>query len=555
MLRVLHIENIAVVEKADITFGPGLNVLTGETGAGKSIVIDAIGAVLGGRVSKDLIRTGAAGASVTAVFSDVNVSDWCEETGVDVDDELFIMRKISADGKSTCRVCGVPVSAGQLRTLGDRLLDIHGQHDGQLLMTEANHLKYLDSFGGYPDVRAQYASAYGVWKDAAERRAALLEMESEKERRTDILKYEISELESASLRAGEALELTSRRDLLKNAGKISDAVNTAFEALYGGLGEGAVDLIAQAEAGVTEAMTYAAEMTDLGSRITDLRYAAEDIAEGLRDVRERLEFSPEAFDQLEERLSLLHRLFRKYGGEEEALNYLERAKEELDDITFAAQKLEKLDRELEEHAKALRSAGKALTRARKAAGEGLRTRIVAELAGLSMPGIQFAVAFTSKKEYDATGGDEVQFLMSANTGEKLGRISKVASGGELARIMLAMKNVLAASEDIGTMVFDEVDTGVSGIAAQRVGEKLADLGRIRQVLCVTHLSQIAALADIHFVIEKDVRDGRTFTEITELDRAGRQRELARLIGGEHVTELTLRSAGELLDSAAGYKCK
>lgn len=555
MLSLLHIENIAVVEKADIEFAKGLNVLTGETGAGKSIVIDALGAVLGGRVTRDLVRTGADKASVTAVFSDADVKAWCEENGIEEEEELILMRKINAEGKGTCRVNGSPVLASQLRTLGETLLNIHGQNDGQRLLSENNHLSYLDSFGGHSEILEKYANTYGAYIEAKKERDRLIMDEGEKARRIDVLEFQINELEQANISVGEAEELTERRNLLKNAGKLSEAVNTAYTALYGGDSEpGAIDLIGQAENSISYALGYSNEFEDLAESTESLKYSVEDIAEQLRDIKESLEFSPEELDSIEERLSLLNRLMRKYGGDEEVLiNLLQSYRDDLEDITYSSEKAEKLDRVLKERLREVIDAGTKLTSARKKAADSLGKRIISELEQLSMKGIRFAVDISQKEDFEKTGFDQVRFLMSANAGEKLGRISKIASGGELARIMLAMKNVLAESEQIATMVFDEIDTGVSGIAAQRVGEKLADLAKIRQVLCVTHLPQIAAMADTHFSIKKSISGGRTFTDIKPLDRKGREMEIARLTGGEHVSDLTLKSAGELLDSAAEYK--
>lgn len=557
MLSLLHIENIAVIEKADIEFGPGLNVLTGETGAGKSIVIDSLGAVLGGRATRELVRTGAETASVTAVFPDTGaeISEWCEQSGIECEEELILMRKINADGKTSCRVNGTPVSASQLRNLGEKLLNIHGQHDGQRLLAEHNHLEYLDSFGAHSKELGMYTECHSRYTAAKAERDSLLLDEGEKARRIDILEFQIDELEQANLKPGEADSLKSRSDFLKNAGKLSEAVNIAFQAIHGGdEGQGAIDLIGEAEQNISYALNFSAEFKDLAECTETLKYSAEDIAEQLMDIKDRLEFSPEEQDKIEERLALLTRILRKYGGDEEAiLAMLERLKNELSDIKYSAEKVVKLEKILDERHAKLLTAGKALSDARAKVAKKLEKRIISELEHLSMRGIVFTVEISPRESFDSRGFDQVRFLMSANAGEKLSRISKVASGGELARIMLAMKNVLAESEKLGTMVFDEIDTGVSGIAAQRVGEKLSDLARIRQVLCVTHLPQIAALADLHFSIQKNIRNGRTYTDIKHLDRFGRAEEIARLTGGEHVTEMTLNSAGELLDSAEEYK--
>lgn len=560
MLSLLHIENIAVVERAEIPFGAGFHVLTGETGAGKSIVIDALGAVLGGRVNRELVRTGAAAASVTAVFADIACLPWFAENGIDCEDELFLQRKITAEGKSSCRVNGTPVSAGQLRALGEQILDIHGQHDGQLLLHETHHLRYLDSFGGdkIKAVHTDYKAAYDAYRKLEREFSALQMDEGEKARRLDTLRFQIEELEGANLQVGEAESLQERRRFLQNAESLSAAVNESFEALYGdsdAMTPGALDRIYDADKQINYAATLSDNFSPIAQSLTDLRYGLEDIIEQLRDVKDKLEFSPAELDELEERLALLSRLRRKYGNNEaEMLAFLEQSKTELDEITFADERAAKLEEELAIAKSALENKGRTLAKARLTIAKSMETRITAELRELNMPGVRFAVEI-SPQAPETSGMDAVRFLMSANRGEKLGKMSKVASGGELARIMLALKNVLAESESISTMVFDEVDTGVSGIAAQRVGEKMCTLAVQKQVLCVTHLPQIAALADTHYLIEKSVSGERTYTQVTPLDREGRKRELARLSGGDHITDVTLQSASEQLEAAEAFKVR
>ena len=556
MLSLLHIENVAVVERAEIRFGSGLNVLTGETGAGKSIVIDAIGAVLGGRASRDLVRTGAENALVTAVFTTVPVLSWFEENGIEQEEELFLLRKITADGKNLCRVNGVPVSVGQLRALGEMLLNIHGQHDGQLLLRGERHLAYLDSFGGLEGLLGRYQAAYGDWRGVLKEYEALQMDEGEKARRMDTLQFQVEELENAALRPGEDEELRERRTLLANAEKLSEAVGEAVWAIDGGddrSNPGALAAIGQADGQISYAATLSERFGPVAQGLTELRYGLEDVLEQLRDLQGSLEFSPQELDELELRLALLTRLKRKYGGTEtEMLDFLAKCKEEFDALTLAEGRAAKLEGELAEKRQAVDVAGEALGKARQKAAREMERRIVAELKDLSMPGVKFAVEI-SPREPDKTGMDAVEFLMSANAGEKLGKISKVASGGELARIMLALKWVLAENEPVSTMVFDEVDTGVSGVAAQRVGEKMSNLARAKQIICVTHLPQIAALADGHYLISKSVSGDRTYTQVGPLDFEGRQLELARLTGGEHVTEVTLLAAREQLEAAQRYK--
>lgn len=557
MLKLLHIENIAVIEKADIEFSAGFNVLTGETGAGKSIVIDALGAVLGGRVTRELVRYGADSALVTAVFEAENAADWCEENGIEAEDgELFLMRRITAEGKSSCRVCGVPVSVTQLKSLGERLLDIHGQNDGQRLLDEKNHRLYLDRYGAVGDEFAAYQAAYDAYTATKKEIDALSIDEGEKERRIDSLRQQIAELEEAAITPGEIEEKTARRDLLVNSEKLTEAVNDAFYALYGGdHTEGAVSLIGEAERSTQSAARYSDFLEDMSKRLTDLKYAADDISESLRDFKNSLDFSPMELDNLETRLSKLKKLSRKYGDtEQDMLDYLESARDELDGIEYSGERLIKLNAELKKRETAALEAAEKLSKKRKSAALKLGERIKTELEQLSMKGVRFEVRFEKTAQpLTASGFDEVSFLMSANAGEAPGRISHIASGGELSRIMLAMKNVIAENDDIGAMVFDEIDAGVSGIAAQRVGEKISELSRYRQVICVTHLAQIAVMADNHFVIEKNQQDGRTYTSITTLDYEGRKLELARLTGGENITELTLASAEEQLANAVRYK--
>lgn len=556
MLKTLHIENVAVIEKADVELAPGLNVLTGETGAGKTIVIDSLGAVLGGRTSKDLVRSGANSASITAVFSSENVQSWCEENGIEPEDEeIFIMRRISSDGKNTCRVNGIPVSVSQLRELGRLLLDIHGQNDGQKLLDEKFHRQYLDSFGKMEETLREYQKEYSKYTDIKKEIESLDMDEREKQIRIDTLRFQTDELRRAEIRPGEREEKTKRRDLLQNAGKLSGAVDDAFFALYGSdRADGAISLISQAKYSVFSATRYSDEFSEIEKSLTDMEYTAQDIAEQLRDIRESLDFSPEELDELESRLALLRKLSVKYGdSEEEMLQYLERCEEELDSIEYSADKIERLHKELEKQHKITLKAAEKLSSERAKAAKELEERIRSELASLSMPKVQFKVRIEKLDEVTASGMDEVRFEMSANAGEKPGRISKIASGGELSRIMLAMKNVLAENDTVETMVFDEIDTGVSGIAAQRVGEKLASLARGKQVICVTHLPQIAVMADDHYEIKKEESEGRTYTKITKLDSRGRNMEIARLTGGENITETTIIAAGEQIKAAAEYK--
>ena len=559
MIKLLHIENVAVIEEADIEFTPGLNVLTGETGAGKSIVIDSLSAVTGYRTSRDIIRTGADFASVTAVFTDSSKNSWLDDNGIKPDEsgDIFITRKISADGKTVCRINSAPVPAVLLRELGAKLLDIHGQNDGRKLLDEGSHLAYLDIFGDLEKESEEYKTAYKKLKEKKTEIDNLTMDESEKEHRIEMLKHQIDEIERAKLKPGELNELTSRRELLLNASKLTESVETAFEALYGG-GEtaGVVALISDACAGLDHAARYSESLRVLSERLNDIRYSAQDISDELRDFRAQLDFSPGELEELEERLDVLKRITRKYNSEEEALKHAELSAQELADIEDSTGKLIKLEAELERLLNEAKVLSITLMESRKKSAVKLQRRVEEELMHLSMKGVKFTVEFEKVRgEYELcdSGGDEVWFLMSANAGEAPGRINRIASGGELARIMLALKNVLSSKQDTASMVFDEIDAGVSGIAAQRVGEKLAGLAKNRQVLCVTHLPQIAVMADTHFAISKSVSGGRTFTHVEELDFEGRKKELARLSGGENITPTTLSSAAEQLAAAEKFK--
>lgn len=561
MLSVLHIENIAVIESADIAFSAGFNALTGETGAGKSIVVDAMGAVTGERASRDLIRTGSGSALVTGVFSGVGALPWFAENAREPDEngEVLLQRQIMADGKNLCRVNGLPVTVTQLRALGRQLLNIHGQHDGQQLLDESCHLGYLDRFGGTEGLLEDYRAAYGALR-ALERRMDALRMdEAEKARKVDSLQFQIGELERAELTPGEEEALMARRELLRSAADLAQAAEEAHYALSGDEEDsaGAVALLMEAEQALGRVSGVSPALDELCQRLTECRCLAQDAADSARDARGSFDFEPGELDQLEGRLDRLYRLKKKYGSsEEEMLDYLDRCRRELDEIQFAGDTLLRLEQERTKALQEAKRRAKALSEARKQAGEALQTRIQTELAQLDMPRVRFQAALSpveSDSGLDDTGMDAVRFLMSANVGEDLKPIQKIASGGELARIMLALKNVLAENDDVGTLVFDEVDTGVSGRAAQKVAEKLAQVARHKQVLCVTHLPQLAAMADVHFSVEKGEKNGRTFTAVEELDRPRRQAELARLTAGDRVTQSALDSAGELLDGGAAYR--
>lgn len=566
MLTELHIENIAVIERADIEPGPGLNVLTGETGAGKSIVIDSLEAILGARASRELVRTGAQNAAVSAVFDDERAARWLVEHDLepvgqyDPDtgegERIVIRRRISAEGKSSALVNGENVTAAELRQLGALLLDIHGQNDGRQLMDETRHRDYLDGFAGLAPQLERQGRLYEEYRQALSALRKLEMTEAERERREREYRMTADELAAANIRPGEEEHLLARRELLRNSEKLTEALDAAYEALYGGE-DSAAEQAGNASGWTERAVSLAPELDEALAEIESARASIEDAAERLRDFRESLDFSPGEYDALETRLSQLRRLEKKYGADEAGLAaLLEAAQRGLEELDGSEEKRRELEAELAKRKKAAYNSAKELSQLRRAAGEELRQRVEQGLRELSMPSVRFEteiVPLEGEPGFDATGMDEVRFLMSANAGEAPGRISKIASGGELARIMLVMKDVLSERDGTPAMVFDEIDEGVSGVAAQRVAEKLARLSKKKQVICVTHLPQIAAMADTHFRIEKTERDGRTYTKVTPLEREGRIRELARLHGGANITDTTLASAAEQLDAASEYK--
>ena len=561
MLSLLHIENIAVIQSADIQFDAGFNVLTGETGAGKSIVVDAIGAILGGRTSRDLIRTGAKAALVSAQFTQVAPLPWLGENGFDPEGgELILQRQIQQGGRNICRLNGKPISVAQMQELGRQLVNIHGQHDGQQLLDPLCHLSYLDSFGETEPLLSAFQECYSQVSRLGREISALRMDEAEKARRMDALDYQIRELERANLQPGEDQELAQRRQVLRNAGRLMDGLEEANFALFGGEDEdGALALLGKAEGALRSLGRYSESLAQLADQLAEARYGIDDLAESVAREKDQLEISPGELDQLEGRLDVIYRLRKKYGDTvEDMLAYLERCKQEREQIQYADDRIAKLEKQLKTAVEETRKRGEALSSARKEAALRMQARIQKELADLDMPKVRFQVDFAPKEgkyHMDETGMDEVQFLMSANVGEDLKPIHKIASGGELARIMLALKNVLAENEAVGTLVFDEVDTGVSGRAAQKVARKMSDVARHKQVLCVTHLPQIAAMADVHFSVEKGERSGRTYTAVEQLSRKRRMEELARLSGGEQVTEALLHSAGEMLDQAEQWKTR
>ena len=547
VLELLHIENIAVIECADISFDKGFNVLTGETGAGKSIVIDAISAILGERAYRDMIRTGANKASVRAVFTQVPEYPWFAENAVPYDPETVIFREIYLDGRNICRVNGALVSVSILRKLGLQLINIHGQHDSASLFDEGNHLQMLDAFADNGAQREAYGEKYAAMADLRQKIEKLQMDEGEKLRKMEMLRYQIGEITKADPRPGEDTQLEERRKILQNAEKLSDGLRAATSCLYGGDdSDGAAALLSEAERELSRLSRYTDAYEELHQRVTDLMYQVQDAADELRSSRDDLAYSEDELEEIEARLDVLHKLRRKYGAtNDDVLQFLEEAQKQLDEITFADAHLEKLEKQLKHAEKEAEEAALALRETRQTAAKALSERILLELSQLDMPRVQFECVFT-EQSMSTSGADAVAFYMSANAGEALKPLSKVASGGELARIMLAMKNVLAQHDQVNTLIFDEVDTGVSGKAAQKVAQKLRSVANTKQVLCVTHLPQLAALAGTHLLISKQEREGRTYTTVTPLDLEGRKQEIARIIGGENITQTTLKSAEEML---------
>lgn len=550
MLTSLKIENVAIIESAAIEFGCGLNVLTGETGAGKSIVIDSINAILGERTSRDIIRTGAQSAKVYAVFEDVNenVRKFLDENGIDCEDGVLIInRTLSREGKNVCRLNGAPVTVSMLREIGSELIDIHGQHDNQALLSPEKHCGFVDSFAGNAEIIADYREKYGRLCEVRSKLKKLTTDESSKSQRIDFLTYQIDELEKAEITPGERDELKARKTLINNSQKVIESLNVAYEALKA---DGAgIDMITDAESEISDASAYMEALGEASEKITDIRYELEDIAETVRDAMSEVDFDQSELEEIDERLDLLYRLSKKYGNtEEEMLEYLEKAKTELDNIAFSEEKVKELQKQEKEALAEAEAAAKKLTESRKTAGEKLSEAICSELEFLDMPNVRFVVK-CDDIGLTENGKDEIEFLISANVGEEPKPLAKIASGGELSRIMLAIKNVLAEADGVDTMIFDEIDTGVSGRAAQKIAMKLRSASKGRQVICVTHLAQIAAQGDVHLYISKSVSDGKTYTNIKSLIEEDRVAEIARIMGGMEITKLQLESAREMLRNA------
>ena len=549
MLSSLQIENVAVIQKAEVHFEPGLNVLTGETGAGKSILIDSINAILGNRTSKDLVRTGAAKAVIRAAFEQVPpaVLDKLEQSGYERSEALLLSREITAEGKSSCRINGMPATAAVLRELCGGLININGQHDSVGLLNPAHHLGILDDYAQNHTVFQEYYTLYRKLVQVKRELDALITDEAEKQRKIDLLQYQVQEIEDAGLTAGEEQTLENRRKVLSNASAIRDRLAQSYALLSGSDdAAGAVDLLGEASNAVDAAAQLDPALTAAAGQLLDLYYNAKDVAADLIGRLDAYDTNDAELDEVEQRLDLLYRLKRKYGSTvEDVISFGQKAREELDNIQNSQQRHDALQAEkLRLYAKA-REKAEALTQTRLKAFEELNTRISGTLDFLNMPGVRMTLRHT-RGPLASHGQDSVEFYISTNPGEAPKPLAKIASGGELSRITLAIKNAMADKDAVPTVIYDEIDSGVSGKAAGRIGEVLRQSAQGHQILCITHTAQIAALADCHLLIQKNVSNERTYTEIHPLDENGRVEALARLISGDHVTELSRANAREML---------
>ena len=549
MLSSLQIENVAVIQKANVHFEKGLNVLTGETGAGKSILIDSINAILGNRTSKDLVRTGAAKAVIRAAFEDVPpaVLDSLEKAGYERSEALLLSREITAEGKSTCRINGMPATAAVLRELCGGLININGQHDSVGLLNPARHEGILDA---YAQNSAEYQAYYAIYRELVSVKKALDAMitdESEKQRRIDLLSYQVQEIDDAGLTAGEEQTLESRRKVLANASTIRDRIAQCYALLSGGdEAPGAVDLLGEASNTVDAAAQLDGELSAGAGQLLDLYYAAKDVAADLIGRLDAYDTNDAELDEIEQRIDLIYKLRRKYGDTvEDILAFGERARKELEMIQSSQERVEHLQKEQRRLYTLAREKAEALTQTRLKAFDELNKRISGTLDFLNMPGVRMTLRH-SRGPLASHGQDSIEFYISTNPGEAPKPLAKIASGGELSRITLAIKNAMADKDAVPTVIYDEIDSGVSGKAASRIGEVLRQSAEGHQILCITHTAQIAALADCHLLIQKNITNERTYTEIHPLDENGRVEALARLISGDHVTELSLANAREML---------
>ena len=551
MLSNIYIENVAVIEKASIDFDGAFNILTGETGAGKSIIIDSINAIMGQRMSRDLIRSGASSAFVCATFSDVSAAA-CEvlrECGYEDEDEVFILqRQMTSAGKNICKINGRPAPLSVLKKVSPYLINIYGQHEGYDFMTADSHIKYIDALGDYSELLQSYKNQFSVYSGLRKKLIDLKDNIQDRVRKIDLLKYQINEIEDAQLQPGELEEIEARRILLNNSEKIKTGIAFAYESLVGDEEEGALSILDNVCDTLSDIAEMYPELSDVTARIQSAYEELNDCHYEIRDLMDEVDFDPREIDEVEERYNTIKDLSRKYGDTiEEILEFCEKSQDELDSlIQFDANK-EKLENDYKTAKRQLIAYASKLTAARTASAKSFSESVMQEMRYLDMPNVVM-VPHIEKCEFTELGCDHLELLISANPGEEPKPLSKIASGGELSRIMLAIKTIIAEKDEIATLIFDEIDTGISGSAASKVGRKLQQLSSSHQVLCITHQAQIAALADIHLFISKAVTDGRTFTSVRRLDFEERKHELSRIIDGNNPSELSLQHAEEMLNS-------
>lgn len=555
MLEHLHIKNVALIKESEISFGEGLNILTGETGAGKSMVIDSLQFALGGRVGKDFLRHGEKQASVEALFAMQSeaLQEKLEENGIqpEEDGSVLITRTLSEAGKSVCRVNGSTVTVGMLREIAEDLIDIYGQHEHQSLLNPSKHIRLLDRFcgAGFGDAMEEYKKSYHALKELEKQLQSLMGDESQREQRMDILQFQKEELEAGGLRLGEEEDLLEQKKRLSSMEKLMRLTRESLALLYDGenMMPSACDQLGDALSKLQEAAEYDNSLNAFADALAGAYAAVEDTARELKREAEKQENDPETLEEIEERLQLIYKLKRKYGGSvEAALAFYDKVVQELDFLSNSSEKVAELTLEKEKEQKKLSAAAEKLSAQRRSTAQQVAAQIEASLKDMEMKDARFHIQIDEKKDWTADGKDKVEFLISANAGENLKPLAKIASGGEMSRVMLALKTVLVDADEIGTFIFDEIDTGVSGRTARKVGEKMRFLGSKRQILCITHLPQIAAMADQHFLIEKESSHGETTTQVTPLEGEGSVLEVARLMGGSDVTETTLAAARELI---------
>lgn len=555
MLSEIYIQNLAVIEKAAIDFSMGLNIFTGETGAGKSIVVDSINAVLGQRVSREIVRTGCDKAVVVGVFTDLpdHVLNKISEYGYETDNgQLIVQREIHADGRGNARICGRPASISVVKDICSELVNIHGQHDNQALLSTEKHIHMLDEYGGYDDVLETYRSIFHELRDVVVEMKNLSADETQKEQRRDFLSYQIDEIVSADLQPDEDIQLEEDVKLMRNYSNIAESLNEAHQYLMGDEeNNGAVDLLASASSAVNSVGESGEELESIATALQDIYYTLQEVSGRIGIFMDGVDFDPARLAAMEERLDEIRRLKKKYGGSLEEINrYLVSAQQELETLESADARLEELAQKRHELMQKAQQQGEVLSKCRAEAAKRFTASVTRELKFLDMPNVVLKVLLTPCK-MNRLGRETVEFLISTNPGEPPKSISKIASGGELSRIMLAIKDCLADKDRIPTMIFDEVDTGVSGRAAQKIGLKLKEVARNKQVLCVTHLAQIAAMADTHFLIKKDAQDGRTYTSVIPLDFEGRKHEVARIMGTGEMSDLLLQNAEQMILAGKG----